>query len=174
MTLSYGVFYTLVTICSIIVVVLLFFLLHKWLSRQREQVVSLIGSLVLGTGVLAFYLLKSCYTPVVEVRGYEKEEYVLVAGSSFTASDEQEVVFKRGEEGAIVINITDQTMFVERIEYSIGGFINLSDNDGVQEVPPHSFTVLSKEPDFYPWDGTPDEITVSAPAMYATKIRVYF
>ena len=173
MTLSYGVFYTLVVLCSIGIVVLLVFLLNKWASDKKTHVTQLLVYLILGVGLLTFYLLKSQYTPVIEISGFESKEYVLVFGSSFTASDEQVVHYDSKHGKVIVVNITGQTMFVEPIEYSIGGIINLS-NESVTEVPAHTYRILEHEPDFYPWDGTPEEITVSGNALYAKKIRVHF
>lgn len=172
MTLSYGAFYTIVVICSIAIVALLFFLLYKWLNKQSEQVVSLVGSLVLGVGVLTFYLLKDCNTPIVEVRGFEKEEYVLTFGSTFTTSDNQEITIDDEADGCVVVNITDQKLYVEKLDYGIG--FDFDGAEPIEEVRPHSYTILRKEPDFYPWDGAPEEISVTEGTFIATRTWVHF
>lgn len=173
MVLSYGAFYTLIVICSVILVGILLFGLSKIHSKVGEQAGTLLGLFTLVVGAVFFFYLKTLHTPVVEVRGFEMNEYVLVFTSTFTASDNQEISLREEEdEGCVVINITSEVMFVEKLDYGV--LWDLDGDEPIAEVPPHTYTVLNEAPDFYPWDGAPGEITVRKGTIAADRIWVHF
>jgi hypothetical protein len=171
MTLSYELFYTIIIFFSVLITTVLLFVLFRLFKNINEHAAQLVAYVLLAGGVGIFFFFRSFKTPVVEVRGFDSEEYLLV-GSSFTASDNQKIKLQ-DDDGCVVINITDQPMFVEEVEYSITGFVHLA-NEQIKEIRPHSFTVIEHEPDFYPWDNAPGEITVSDNRIYATRIWVHF
>lgn len=104
---------------------------------------------------------------VVEIDNDRCTEYLVFGSCTLEASDGQQIVVSTKSNDYYMVNVTDRMLIEDAVYYGLG----FDMGEGV-EFPPHSYHIAGTEPDYFPWETPPDEI--SAPEGSFMKIQQWY
>ncbi|HTF02859.1 MAG TPA: hypothetical protein VK826_02505, partial [Bacteroidia bacterium] len=106
--------------------------------------------------ILGWFCWSKFTTTVIEISPIDEGACTVVGSGDYVSSDGQIVPVDYSEQDVYVINIGNDTLIRECIGYGL--VFNTGENKEL--IAPHSFMICKHPPDYYPWEQTPDQISV--------------